>query len=86
MLLLLIVFSGYAIIRTAVPPWWVLASFSGVCGPQSHLVRQWMMCVSHDEDTALPSNTGAHKAGVDSWQVADVIGMVCHFMYGMSDT
>ena len=23
MLLLLIVFSGYAIIRTAVPPWWV---------------------------------------------------------------
>ena len=30
-LLLLIVFSGYAIIRTAVPPWWVPACFSDVC-------------------------------------------------------
>ena len=48
MLLLLIVFSGYAIIRTAVPPWWVPASLSGVSGPQFHLVMQWMVHASHD--------------------------------------
>ena len=86
MLLLLIVFSGYAIIRTAVPPWWVLASFSVVCGSQLHPVRQWMVCVCLMMRTPHCLGTHTQKAGIDSWQVIAVISMVCYYTYGMRET
>ena len=79
-LLLLIVFSGYAIIRTAVPPWWVSVCFRGVCGCQRRLVCKWVVHASCDKETASHENKGARMAGAYSEQLA-VISMPCQFTH-----